>query len=260
MGDRPCDLVPKDLKMQLESARSRLMQIAAKDVRPPTQPMDVYLEEVEDLLAHISENSLRTLLVDEGLDEALLDEVPQALVVAREAQTAWTLTYERQKPATQKEAERRGQALRAAVAKKARFALRHDGAALAVLDQILEGDGIADLVQDLGDLRMLLTQKAEQFARNKNFDAVAVSGELAVLAQSIRQGLSGFRMSPEQANAVDLRNRAWTYLDDLVDDVREAGRAATEGKLAKGFSSAYERRMRARRRRSAATPAEPTVD
>ena len=241
----------------LEELRSVLDAIPTDEVRPPDMPIDVYFQETDDLQEHLAVNELAQVLEDEGLDRSTLDSIPQALAAAREAQTAWTLTNERAKPDEQRSAEKQGYALRTKVSRKARFALRRNSAALAVLSQILEGDGVADLVQDLDDLRMLISHHATAFARNKNFDAAAVSAELATLAAEIRKGLSGFRMNPEQAKAVELRNRAWTHLDQLVDDVREAGRAATDGKLALGFASAFLRRKRqTAKRKGTSTPTE----
>lgn len=195
----------------LANLEPKLKLLASEDVRSPNQPIEIYLQEVEDLIAHIQENELGQVLVDEGLDENRLQELPEALTTTREAQTAWTLTNERAKPQEQRELEKRGYALRGHVAKKVRFALRSNRAALAVLNQIMEGEGIADLVQDLDDLRMLLTHHAALIQRNRNFDAAATNSELADLAVKIRRGLSGFRVSPEQAsaNADHLRPRAF---------------------------------------------------
>ena len=243
----------------LESLRTVLEAIPAAEVHSPDQPVQIYFQETDDVLEHITANGLAQLLFDEGLEEEALSAIPQALAAAREAQTAWTLVNERAKPQEQRDLEARGYELRTKVSKKARFALRKSNAALAVLSQILEGEGIADLVQDLDDLRMLISHHVAAFARNKNFDLEATKNELSELALNIRKGLSGFRMNPEQAKAVELRNRAWTHLDVLVDDVREAGHAATEGQLARGFTSSYERRKRlaAARRKANRTPAKP---
>ncbi len=240
----------------LEALQPVLDAIPADDVRAPDQPVDIYFQETEDLLEHVAANGLAQLLDDEGLEPETLASIPQALAAARESQTAWMLLNERAKPQEQRQLEQRGYDLRTKISKKARFILRKNNAALAIISQILEGEGVADLVQDLDDMRMLMTHHAAAFARNKNFDVAAASAEALKLSTDIRKGLAGFRMNPEQSKAVELRNRAWTYLDSLVDDVREAGRAATDGKTARGFASTYERLRRlAQRRKSASQPA-----
>lgn len=235
----------------LEALRMILEAIPAEEVRSPDQPMDVYLQEAEDLMAHIGQHSLSQVMVDEGLEQSTLDALPQALDAAREAQTQWTLAHDREKPDDQRRLEKRGYELRTKVAKKVRFTLRKHVSAINVLGQISEGEGVADLVQDLDDLSKLLAEQAAPLSRNKNFDSASVRSELTGLAMNIRKGLSGFRISSAMANAIDLRNRAWTHLDHLVDDVREAGRAVSDGKVARGFGSAYERRQRAAQRRKA---------
>lgn len=248
----------------LTALQPKFALIPSSDVKSPHIPIHIYFQETEDLIAHIQKNNLSQLLIDEGLDPETLQDLPLALVAAREAQTAWTLANERLKPQDQKDLEARGYALRTLVSKKARFSLRTNKGALAILRQILTGEGLPDLVQDLNDLGMLLSHHAALMQRNKNFDTPAAIQEMAIIADSIRKGLSSFRINPEQAKAIHLRNLAWTYLDQLVDDIREAGRAATEGKIARKFSSTYERKMRAQRRTTEPTgpiqPTEPTEE
>lgn len=231
----------------LEGLRPKLDNL--DEVRLPDQPIEVYFQETEDLLTHVEANGLRGVLIDEGLDESVFDEIVTSLAAARQAQTEWTLLNDREKPESQKVMEAKGYALRTKAAKKARFTLRKDRSALAIIGDILEGEGLADLVQDLDDLSKLIADRPEAFARNRNFDSAATVAEMKATANSIRSGLSGFRMNPTQAKAVELRNRAWTHLDALVGDLREAGRAATEGTIARGFGSAYNRRLAAEARR-----------
>ena len=235
----------------LDALRSTLEAIPAGDVRSPDQPIEVYFQETEDVMEHVAQHDLAQRMVDEGLDQATLDALPQALDAGREAQTEWTLTNDREKPQDQRTLERQGYSLRTSVAKKLRFSLRKDKAALNVLGQILDGEGVPDLVQDLDDLAKLIADNSAPLARNRNFDSAKVKGELTELAENIRAGLAGFRMSAAMVKAVDLRNRAWTHLDGLVDDVREAGRAVSDGAVERGFGSAYERRQRAAQRRKA---------
>ena len=239
----------------LDQLRHKLESLS--EVRSPDQPIDIYFQETEDLLTHVTANGLQSVLVDEGLDEAAITEVAVALAAARMAQTEWTLLNDREKPVDQKELEARGYALRTMVIKKARFTLRKDKSAQSTISNIVDGEGLADLVQDLDDLAKLLGDQADAFNRNRNFDSAKAKAELTETAQAIRSGLSGFRMNPAQTKAVELRNRAWTYLDDLVDDLREAGRAATEGATARGFGSAYNRRLAAEARRRRAEKKSP---
>ena len=227
------------------------------EVRSPDQPIDIYFQETDDLLAHVEANGLRPLLVDEGLNEGVFDEIAAALAAARQAQTEWTLLNDREKPTDQQELEVKGYALRARAVKKARFTLRKDKSAQTTISNIVEGEGLADLVQDLDDLAKLIEDRADEFARNRNFDAAKAKADMTETARAIRGGLSGFRMNPAQTKAVDLRDRAWTHLDDLVDDLREAGRAATDGVAARGFGSAYNRRLAAEARRRRADKKSP---
>ena len=113
----------------LDALRSTLEAIPAEEVRSPDQPIEVYFQETEDVIAHVAQHGLAAEMVNEGLDQATLDSIPQALAAAREAQTEWTLSNDREKPQGQQALEKQGYSLRASVAKKLKFSLRKDKAA-----------------------------------------------------------------------------------------------------------------------------------
>ena len=153
-----------------------------------------------------------------------------------------------------------GRTLRSAAVAACRFTLRDDRAVQGVLDRIVRGDGIADLVQDLDDLAVLVEQNLAALAPNRKFDAPRQVPTLRDTAREIRLGLAQYRTADAQKTAVDLRNRAWTWLDLHVTQLREAGRYAFLGsETAKEFRSAYERRSRLSRRRASTDTAEPTT-
>ena len=73
----------------------------------------------------------------------------------------------------------------------------------------------------------------------------------AQVGKQLSTGVSDERLDPEPAGTRDLRDRAFTYLDELVNDVRSAGRYAFRGEpaVAKRFASRYRRRQRTGGRR-----------
>ena len=144
----------------LDMLRPKLESLS--EVRSPDQPIDVYFQETEDLLAHVEANGLRSLLVSEGLDENVIPEIASALAAARLAQTEWTLINAREKPTDQQELEVKGYALRARAVKKARFTVRKHKSAQTTISNIVEGEGLADLVQDLDDLAKLIEELREE--------------------------------------------------------------------------------------------------
>ncbi len=236
---------------QLAAVRDRLLALPSEEVDAPDLPMATALQEANDLLTLLREQPVWEKLSAVGVDETQRDELDQAIGAARAAQSRWAVTRDRQKSDAQRERETSGLALRANLLAACRFNLRSDRVAQGTLSAIAQGEGIADLIQDLNDLALLIEQKPDAFARDATFDAAKQVEEARSLASTLAAGTSNERLATDQAQAVDLRNRAYTHLDDLVSSLREAGRyacRADEG-LRKRFSSAY---LSRRRRRSTA--------
>jgi hypothetical protein len=159
------------------------------------------------------------------------------------------------KPEAQHEAEELGRKLRAQAMSACRFSLRKNRQAQDALDRIAEGEGLADLVQDLVALALLVEQNQAALAANRRFGAAEKVVALRTQAAAISGGQADFRTDASKRDAADLRNRAWTWLDDLVAEIRLAGRHAFEGTAtAREFASAYERTQRRARRQRAEDP------
>ena len=78
------------------------------------------------------------------------------------------------------------------------------------------GDSVADLVQDLFDLGTLYEGRIEAFGADQSFDAPARIAEARAVAQQLSVDISDERFDLEPARTLDMRNRAFTYLDDQV--------------------------------------------
>ncbi len=172
---------------------------------------------------------------------------------ARAAQSEWVVLRDRSKSEAQQEREQRGYAERAELLAACRFNLREERAAQGTLSAIAQGEGVPDLVQDLRDLAELVERHRPAFAADQSFNADEAPELARSLAAEIEAGLSSERLSTSQAAAKLLRDRAYTYLDDLVAELREAGRYAfrKDSAVAARFASAYLRRKRRRSRRAA---------
>jgi len=193
-----------------------------------------------------------------GMTVVIRDELAQMIAATRIAQSRWTVSRDHQKDEAQRECEQRGAALRSDLLAAGRFNLRDDRTAIATLGAISQGDGVADLVQDLSDLATLIEQKRAAFERDKTFDPSKRAEEARSLSSEIAAGTSSERTTTDQAAAVELRDRAYTHLDDLVSTLREAGRYAfrADAKVRGRFVSAF---LRRRRKRAAADTAVAAV-
>jgi hypothetical protein len=246
----------------LDALRSTLLALPAGDVDSPDLPVAVVLQEAHDLRTLCADAKVRERLVSVGLQSTALDALAIAEGALRVAQSEWVVSRDRSKDEAQKAREARGMELRAELAAAVRWNLRAERKALAVLSVIQEGEGVADLVQDLDDLAMLIVQYLPAFASDQSFDAPARAEEARTLGAEIRAGLSQTRQPGAQEASKDLRDRAFSYLDDLKTRVRESARYAyrKEPAFSARFASAYKRRLRRRAPNTPdAPPAGPTA-
>ncbi len=227
----------------------------AEEVEAPDMPVANVVQEANDLYVLLNENDpIRTRLVKVGLEESTVPALRQATGALQEAQSRWRMIRSGKKGKAQRQLEARANARKLDLLAACRWNLRKDDKASATVSAISEGDGTADLVQDLNDLATLMGSRLAAFTTDETFDADEAIAEARRLAQEVRQGTSEERAEQARGEAKDLRDKAFTHLSDLVDDVREAGRYAYRGDEAKlaAFQSRYlrRRRTRARNRRS----------
>jgi hypothetical protein len=121
-----------------------------------------------------------------------------------------------------------------------RYAYRNDAAILARVAEIAEGDSNADMIQDLNDLSLLGKSntgplEAINFSLEKLEAAATASDELAnILA------LANGDKSLQNDSKV-IRDKAYTHLKELVDEIRAAGKYLfwKNEKRLKGYRSEF---------------------
>ncbi|MCX4239387.1 hypothetical protein [Paraliomyxa miuraensis] len=239
---------------ELDTLRPILEAIAPDDIINPITPIAVALQEASDLHAAIKGDDTWERLVEVGVDPAAIDAIPLAVAATRQAQSQWVVARDRGKAEAQREREQSGIELRADIVAACRWNLRNEAAALRVVDEIVQGEGIADLVQDLVNLAALLGKHPSAFDGDDTFDAPEQAEAARSVAEEITAGLAESRTTGDHEAAKVLRDRAYTHLAKRVADLREAGRYAfrKEPRRAAVFGSAYMRRAKARSRRRAA--------
>jgi len=240
----------------LEGLLLELNSIAAADVDTPDIPMPTVLQEAHDLATYVAQDDVRGRLLAVGAEAEDLDLFPTAVGAAREAQSRWAVVRDGAKPEAQQEREATGRETRSTLIASCRWNLRRSRPAQSALDAIAEGDGIEDLIQDLEDLAALIEGNRAGFEQDQTFDVSAQVEGARSLASDIRTGLTALRTTEERPRILDQRDRAFTFLDDLVSDIREAGRYAfrLEPNRLRHFSSSY---LKRRRRRAANRPQPP---
>jgi hypothetical protein len=211
---------------QLSAVREQLLALPSEQVEAPEIPMAIVLQEANDLLTLISDDNIWKQLAAVGAKSTDREGLQQAIQVARATQSEWAVSRDRKKSGAQQSREVRADKLRSDLVAAGRWSLRADRVAQGALDAIVEGDGVADLIQDLSDLAALFSQKRAAFDSDTTLDLPARVEEARSLAAELAASTSHERLDADQAQAADLRNRAYTQLDQHVTALREAGRYA----------------------------------
>jgi hypothetical protein len=238
----------------LGKLRSELDAMPAAEVHEPPIPVDRLVGEAL-ALAVVSKQTEESL-TQAGLDPDLIRALPARAAALAEAEAEWKVLRALKRTETEVALERSGVELRADLVADARFALRHDRDAQAVIDQIQEGEGLDDLVQDLKELETFVRKHTSAFSR------IGVRIELkAQRARKIAAELEGHLASRrgsdrEESGAQDLRDRAASHLQAAMSEIRATGAYVFRKRpaLLVKFRSAYYRERRLRREKPAPAP------
>ena len=229
-------------KTDLDNLKETLLAIPEEDIKDPIMPVAVYVQEAEDLYEWASGD--QATLTEAGLDVTLLEELPARAGALRYVQSVWQKEYN-----TFEEAQKEWSA-RSPEAFDLRDSLIHDffhayynyPDLYSKVQAINEGATNADMLQDLSDLAVLGNSNPEPLTAI-NFDmtqldtAMSTSEELAeVLAKA-----NGMRTASNE-NKI-LRDRAYTYLKQAVDEIHRHGQYKfwRNDERRKGYSSRYMR-------------------
>lgn len=230
-----------------EKHRAAIDAIPADEVVPPKIPTATYLQEANDLLIVTRESEIFESLRKVNVDVNTLEALEPAIVITRDRQSEWVVVRDRTKSELQVQREEEGRQLRSELIKSGRWHLRKDNQAQSVLDAIAEGEGVDDLIQDLDNLAKFVETHHPYFAKDQTWDWKTKVEDARTLASTIRAGKSSVVVDLTQEEAKEARDRAFTYLDGIVTEIREGGRWAFRDDAVRRswFGSSYLRRARA---------------
>ncbi|MCD6376069.1 MAG: hypothetical protein J7L94_11125 [Caldisericaceae bacterium] len=231
----------------IDDYNARLSDIQAipdEETREPDIPVDVALQEAENL-HHWSLDDAVTLAVV-GITTDMINDLPVRAGACREAQSIWNKDYRSQQEAQKEWAEQAPEAydFRNDLLASLRFAYRKDDALLSRVSAITDGSGHADMIQDLNDIAVLGRENPEPLTAI-GFDLTQLD-RAATLADELADLLAeanGDKADPNESKII--RDKAYTYMKALVDEIREAGKYVfrnNKNRL-KGYSSEYWRKL-----------------
>jgi len=211
-------------------------------LKTPYMPVGTFIQEAEDLYAWANED--KTELAAAGLSESILLKLQTRTDACRFAQSLWMTNMKKRQVAEAEWAEKAPAAfdLQKQLQHTFRYAYRNNAEALATVDNIAEGHGNADMIQDLSDSAVLARKYTDELVAI-NFDmtlidtAETLNGEMAdlrALANGEKQG---------DNEALVIRNQMYTLLKQSVDEVRNCGKYVfwRNAKRIDGYSSRYNR-------------------
>ena len=232
--------------------------IPEEEVLIPNLPMDVYLQSNENLY-HWSLDDAEQL-AGISIRQEKLDDLAVRNGALREAQSVWNKDYR-----SQQEAQKRWVAespaayeLRDELLHTMRYACRNDEALMNRVRAIAEGDGNVDVIQDLNDLAVLGKENPEPLT-SINFDlveldtAATMSDEMATLLAEA----NGDKVIQNESKVI--RDKAYTYVKTLADEIREAGKYLfwRDKNRYKGYTLSY---WQGKKRTSASTETPETPE
>lgn len=195
------------------------------DVLTLNMPIDVFVQEAENLYHWCKDD--QQALTRIGLDWNLALGLPARSGACREAQSLWIKERNTRREAEQDWKEQAPAAfeLRDQLIHTFRFAFRKFEGLLARVDEIALGDTNSDMVQDLNDLSVLGKANPDLLtAINFDLNLLNTAADLSDHMGDLLGATNGERK--EVSEAMVIRDKAYTYLKQAVDEIRECGKFA----------------------------------
>ena len=221
-----------------------VLEISIDQIVSPTIPVDITIGESGKLHQYAMED--KEALLAKGLSEDLIQALTPRAKFLQNKQSEWTAVYQSAQTSTQRwEAKiEEARLLQRELKCDFQFAYRNDPNILRKVKNIVNGHGNMDLIQDLSDYYAFAKQYPEPltailFNTSKTERAKLISLELIDLMNEV-DGMKNSKNRPEKL----MRDRAYTYLKQLVDEIRAYGKYAfwNDEEKQKRYSSEYARR------------------
>ena len=224
-----------------------------EEVQSPYMPIHVAVQETEDLYKQASID--KKPLLNAGMDESVIEALLPAARELRNTESTRVALKNNLADAqkTWKEESEKAYTLRDELLAGFRYAYRNTPEVLNTVREIADGSSDSDMIQDLDNLKALgLQYKKELEAVKFDLSLLDTAGKTAERLGTLYA--SAKVESGQEEMATEMRDRAWTYLKTLVQDVRECGKYVfhNDSKKRRNYTSAYQRRMRHRYERKAA--------
>jgi hypothetical protein len=220
-----------------------ITEISYQEQKSPAMPVEVFAKEAEYLAKWAQDD--KEALTGRGLDWNLVTDMPARIGALREADSRWyNLRFSQAEAAKAwNEESDEGYDFRDILVHEFRHAYREDPALLTKVSGIADGNGHADMIQDLNDLAVLGKANIEPLQAT-NFDTAELD-RAAHLSDVLGDLLASAEVDRETNNVTRIiRDQAYTYLKQAVDEVRTVGQFVfwRDEQRLKGYASNYFRK------------------
>ncbi len=230
-----------------EKHAATIEAIDAKDVKHPNMPVGIFFQEAEDLYNWLQKD--RKALVAAGLDQSVIDTLPARAGAATYIQSQWNSLRLGKEEAQKQFAKLAPYVydLRDTLVHHMLYAFRKHPDLKSRVQAIADGSGDADMIQDLSDLGV--------HGKNNPEPLMAVNFDMGLLDEAVQKSdetaslLGAARGEVKDKETKVMRDKAYTYLKQSVDEIRECGRYVFWRDEARrvGYASAHFRRTRGKR-------------
>lgn len=196
--------------------------IPESEVKSPNMPVKAYLEEAEFLFKRAHEDQAALLGV--GLEWDYVEDLPVRAGALREAETIWFNDRFNQEAAAEAwdASSDEGYDFRDELLHAFFHAYRRDPAVIRKVRSIAEGNGHADMIQDLNNLAGLGKGNLEPLLKIRI--APAQLDRAANLSDELADLLASAQVEREDSNrSMMIRDQAYTHLKEAVDEIRASG-------------------------------------
>jgi len=201
----------------------QIQSISSENTLAPTMPIDVYVQEAENLYHWCNDDKAR--LVAAGLDWSFVTNLPARAGACREAQSRWIKERKTHQQAEQEWNKKSPEAfnLRDNLTHAFRYAFRSKGDLLSRIADIEQGDTNSDMVQDLNDLSVLGKANVDLLkAIGFDLSLLDTSASVSYEMGDLLGATNGEREKDNEAMVI--RDKAYTLLKMAIDEIRECGK------------------------------------
>jgi len=212
-------------------------------LKSPALPIDTFLQEAENLYTWCQED--KEQLVQASLDWALVEKLPVLCGALRQAESMWFKDRFTREEAEKiwKEKSPAAYDLRNQLLHDFHFAYRNSLDLTGRVRRIAEGNGHADMIQDLNDMAELGKANSTQLnAIGFNLEQLELAASTSDEMAQLLSMATTERASDNQARII--RDKAFTLLKETVDEIRQCGQYIfwRDPQRFKGYISFYHKR------------------